>query len=396
MEFIKKAWNRINNSLFNTFTLRDKRQILTLLGFLAVIFAVNIAINHSGLFHTKIDTTDPEIASKLALLDQRLAELQDGDTLSRLDRYIIQRYDTISLFAFDPNTATKETLLQLGLTDKQASNLINYRKNGGHFRTAEDFRKLYGMRTLQYKILSPYIKIAGTSTAIGNSAKVENDKDGQWQVKDQETRQERARKEYFEFDPNTISAEDIERLGFSPKQAESFIKWRDKGKKFYIAKDFSTTFFVDAERYRELEPYIKIDLDRLFNGVKMLDLNTATDADMRSAGLTGEEAARIIDFRENVGYYYVNWQIEDALPTKKRANELKQKFYVCSSVDLRKININSATLDDLEAHPYISSAQAQSIVKLRESSRIESLDALTTAQIFTDKEIKRLRNYIIF
>ena len=260
-------------------------------------------------------------------------------------------------------------------------------------------RKLYGMRTMQFKILKPYIVIAASRTTAENknqNQKLDDKNAENYTETTTEKPSETPKKEYFNFDPNTITAEEIQRLGFSEKQAESFIKWRDKGKKFYVAKDFASTFFVDAKRYQELEPYIKIDLENLFNGKKLLDINTATDADLRAIGLTADEVSRVIDFREKVGYYFANWQIEDALSNKKRANELKSNFYVCASVEIRKININTVSLDNLEKHPYFSAQQAVAVIKLRETQKINSIEDLKKTNLFTDKELKRIGNYLTY
>ncbi|MCR5454821.1 MAG: helix-hairpin-helix domain-containing protein, partial [Bacteroidales bacterium] len=193
-----------------------------------------------------------------------------------------------------------------------------------------------------------------------------------------------------------VTADEIQKLGFSEKQAESFVKWRSKGKKFYVAKDFASTFFVDANRYQQLEPYIKIDLEKLFGGKKMADLNTATAADLRALGLSADEAASIIDFREKVGYYFANWQIEDAIANRKRANELKANFYVCASVQIRKIDINAVSIDDLAKHPYFSIQQASAVAKLHETQPIKSIEDLKQIDLFSDKELKRIKNYLSF
>ena len=47
------------------------------------------------------------------------------------------------------------------------------------------------------------------------------------------------RGERFAFDPNTISADSLQRLGFSAKQAQSILKYRSKGGKFRYKEDFS-------------------------------------------------------------------------------------------------------------------------------------------------------------
>lgn len=398
MEFLHNIWNRINNSLFNKFSGRDKRQVLSLIAVLMLTFAVNYCIRRFGS-HDAPEFND-EIKNKIALLDQRLASLRDGDTLSRLDRYIVQRYDTLQLFEFDPNTISQDQLLLLGFTEKQAGNLVNYRNNGGRFRVPDDLRKLYGMRTMQFKILKPYITIAG-ATAVNTDQKSDHTKpdthyENQSNVASTDSPDKNVANVYFDFDPNTISAEDLQRLGFSEKQAASIINWRTKGKKFYVARDFASAYCVDDKKYRELEPYIHIDLPKLLGGKRLLDINTATADDLISIGLTADEAAKIIDFREKVGYYFANWQIEDALTNRKRANELKSSFYVCASVDIRKINANTTPPDLLESHPYFSAQQAAAVVQLRETQKITSTDDLKKTGLFTDKELKRIANYLTY
>lgn len=396
MNIIKKLWNLINNSLLNSFSRREKREVLDFFVVLMMIFAVSFVMR---LFDDYTPPTlDSETTAKLAALDKRLIEHREGDTLSRLDRYIVQRYDTLQLFDFDPNTVTKEELLKLGFTEKQAGNLSRYRENGGHFREPDDLRKLYGMRTMQYKILKPYIAIAGAATANGNK-KSDNKKHENKDFHDSKNAGQptkTAKIEYFEFDPNTITAEEMQRLGFSEKQTQSFINWRTKGKKFYVSKDFKSAYCVDEKRYKELEPFIKIDLPKLFGGKQMLDLNTSTDANLRAIGFTSDEAMKIIDFRTRVGYYFSNWQIEDALPNKKHANELKANFYVCASVEIQKMNINTTPLDQLEKNPYFTPDQAAKIVNLRENQKFTSMEDIKNTGLFSDKILKRLANYLEF
>ena len=46
------------------------------------------------------------------------------------------------LFAFDPNTATAEELLQLGLSEFQVRNILKYRSKGGVYRAPMYFARL--------------------------------------------------------------------------------------------------------------------------------------------------------------------------------------------------------------------------------------------------------------
>lgn len=61
---------------------------------------------------------------------------------------------------FDPNTADSTTLLGLGLQPYQVRAIYHYRANGGVYRRATDFARLYGLTAKQYRELEPYIHIS--------------------------------------------------------------------------------------------------------------------------------------------------------------------------------------------------------------------------------------------
>lgn len=390
MNFFKRIWNIVNNSVFNNFSVKDKRQVITLIVVLVLFFVID---GLSGLFLYSPLPSDKATIDKLAMLDSSINDIRAGDTLSRLDKYIIMRYDTISLFTFDPNTVSKGELLKLGFTEKQALGLLHYRENGGRFVTSEDLRRLYGMRPLQFRILKPYVVIANNgrysdANRVNNNTWADSQSVSDVAIND-------SKPSYFSFDPNTISKEDVVRLGFSEKQASSFVNYRAKGKKFYVPRDFATVFFVDTKKYRELEPYIKIDLNNLLGGADILDVNLAKADDLRRVGLSDNEANVVIDFRSKVGYFYSVWQLADCLPYK-RVVELKDKFYTCASVDCVRINVNTADVSIMAAHPYFSDYQANEIVKSRKKGLFASLDDLKAIGVFSDKELKKIENYVTF
>lgn len=62
-------------------------------------------------------------------------------------------------FYFDPNTITEDSLIQLGLSPKQASAWVNYRNAGAQFRSAEDLQKLFFMGDEMFDALEPWIQI---------------------------------------------------------------------------------------------------------------------------------------------------------------------------------------------------------------------------------------------
>lgn len=82
-----------------------------------------------------------------------------ADELRELQKLDDAQTGRVELFFFDPNTASAQELLMLGLKPWQARNLIKYRIHGGEFRKPEDLGKINGISAKLYKRLMPYIRI---------------------------------------------------------------------------------------------------------------------------------------------------------------------------------------------------------------------------------------------
>lgn len=64
--------------------------------------------------------------------------------------------------------------------------------------------------------------------------------------------------ELFFFDPNTVTLQQLCRLGFDVRTAAGIIKYRERGKRFEIAEDFATCYGVSIDDYTRVEPFIRI------------------------------------------------------------------------------------------------------------------------------------------
>ncbi|SEP60334.1 helix-hairpin-helix domain-containing protein [Neolewinella agarilytica] len=111
-------------------------------------------------------------------------------------------------FAFDPNTVSREELIRLGLSDKQALSWLKFRGNRQNaFKSPEEIGKLFVLSRDDKARLIPLAYVADTAK-----------------------KRARPQVQSFAFDPNTVSAQDLERLGLSPKQAVALINYRSKAK----------------------------------------------------------------------------------------------------------------------------------------------------------------------
>jgi DNA uptake protein ComE-like DNA-binding protein len=70
----------------------------------------------------------------------------------------------IQLFSFDPNVTSFDTLILLGLNQKEAGTLVNYRKKGGKFHNPEDLKKIYGIDESKAASLIPFVVVSPVTT----------------------------------------------------------------------------------------------------------------------------------------------------------------------------------------------------------------------------------------
>ncbi|MBQ3819853.1 MAG: helix-hairpin-helix domain-containing protein, partial [Bacteroidales bacterium] len=119
-------------------------------------------------------------------------------------------------------------------------------------------------------------------------------------------RQERARSrrvESFRFNPNTVSLEDLMRLGFSEKQARAIDNYRQKGGRFRRPSDFAKSYVVSDSVFKRLEKYI--DIPRT-------DINRADSAAFDALpGIGPYFAAKMVEYRARLGGYSYPEQLMD-------------------------------------------------------------------------------------
>ena len=191
------------------------------------------------------------------------------------------------------------------------------------------------------------------------------------------------RVESFRFNPNTVSVEDLIRLGFSEKQAQAIDNYRTKGGRFRRKADFARSFVVADSVFRRLERFIdipKVDLNRADS--------TALDA---LPGIGPWFAARIVSYRAELGGYSYPEQLMDIYRFDREKYDALSDLVFCSPPT--PFALWSLPADSLRLHPYIRSAQAaRSIVLFRDHTPREgwTVAALGEAGILPPEDASRL------
>lgn len=221
----------------------------------------------------------------------------------------------------------------------------------------------------------------------GGAAPVRRDtirRNAQHPPKVEAVRKATRRVESFRFNPNTVSVEDLQRLGFTEKQAISIDNYRQKGGKFRRKSDFAKSFVVSDSIYRRLEKYIDIPL---------LDINKADSAAFDALpGIGPYFASRLVSYREELGGYSYPEQMMDLYHFDSGKYDGLKDLIVCSP-PRKPFRLWSAPADSLRLHPYIRSWQtARAIVLYRENNPPDRLtvEGLRDAGIISDSIATKL------
>jgi len=222
----------------------------------------------------------------------------------------------------------------------------------------------------------------------------------------------------FYFDPNIISVEKWEKLGLREKTIQTIKKYINKGGHFYKPEDLQKIYGLRKDMYERLLPYIRIEpeteklkLENLVTkypdstkAVKnysfhytVFDINFAdTTAFISLPGIGSKLAARIVNFRDKLGGFYSVDQVGEiyGLPDST-FQKIKQYLKLDNSL-VKKININTATIDEMKLHPYIKYNLAKPIVAYRNEhglfSKVEDIKKIMTV---TDEIYKKRAPYLI-
>ena len=189
--------------------------------------------------------------------------------------------------------------------------------------------------------------------------------------------------ESFRFNPNTVSLEDLVRLGFTEKQAQSIINYREKGGRFRRKADFAKSYVVADSVFERLAPFIDIP---------KIDINKADSAAFDELpGVGGWFAHRMVEYREQLHGYSCPEQLMEIYHFDQEKFDGLKDLISCSAME--PYPFWSGSLEDIRNHPHIRNWQtAKDIVFYRDHNPQEALtiDGLLKAGILTDEQARRL------
>ena len=252
----------------------------------------------------------------------------------------------VDLFEFDPNIVTVDELVRLGLTEKQAASIINYRSKGGVFRKQEDFRKMYVISDEFYERIKGLIVIsdADSRNEIENKSVSEN-RNGN-------------------IVDNKLTNNDLENSKNSLKGTPS---------------DDKSVYSAIPEKKRPL-----------------LEINRADSLDLLDLpGIGPYYASRIIRYRNRTGGFISKEQLKEISGIdEERYSMFEAKIYADTAL-IYKTDLNTISVEDLSSNPYIGTYLAKAIIRFRGQSESTNIKLLLENRIIDQQRYRLLKHYFL-
>lgn len=202
--------------------------------------------------------------------------------------------------------------------------------------------------------------------------------------------------EPFPFDPNTIERADWLALGLSEKQIDGLERYMSKGGRFRVKNDLGKMYSIRPEQFERLKPFIMLPdslpkrtyerdqdrssqfadrqqhVDRPPEGARpafaKVELNTADSVALVAVPGIGPSFARgILKYRESLGGYSSLDQLAEVYILKDKPDAVVRlkELLVLDTLMVRRIPINTCTVEELAAHPYCRWKLAKPLIAYR-------------------------------
>lgn len=254
---------------------------------------------------------------------------------------------------FNPDQLSQTDWENIGFSEKQAAAILKYKNYlGGSFVSKEKFKECFIINEENYAKLEPYLILPAKTPANFNAYA---GKSSSFKSKTLQN-------------PNILDVQGWMALGFSEKQANVIVNYRDKNLKgsFKTLDDIKNCFVISAEKFEELKPFIKLNVSTIAkNGedkksefkqektdFSKTDMNSITFKQLLEFGLDEKSAGSMIGFRKKLGGFMTKEQI---LETYNIDKELVQKLLSIAPLDNSKVERHTlldAPEEWLKNHPY--------------------------------------------
>ena len=224
----------------------------------------------------------------------------------------------------------------------------------------------------------------------------------------------------YPFNPNFISDYKGYKLGMTVSQIDKLHNFRKQNKYVNSNAEFQKLTGVSKEWMNQYSPYFKFPdwvtdattkkyhskfenkfqkFDKKESKIIVQDLNTADQIELEKVYMIGDKLAlKIISEREKFGNFVSMEQLSFIWGISPEALvDLNKKFQIKSTGNIKKININTSTIKELQQFPYFNYTIAKNIVTLRSmNGDFKRSEDLTNVKQFPFEKLKIIALYLEF
>jgi competence protein ComEA len=234
----------------------------------------------------------------------------------------------------------------------------------------------------------------------------------------------------FPFDPNILEREGWLALGLSERQVDGLERYTAKGGRFRVKSDLARMYTISPEAYQRLEPFIQLpdslprrerqapqreqkkewpERGAVIAGtsntypertprIAKVEVNTADSADLVALPGIGPAFARgILKYRESLGGYHGMHQLAEVYVLKDKPDALERMEQLLD-VDpsmVRRIPINTCTVEELAAHPYIRWQLAKPLFAYRQQhGPFATVEDIRGCHLIDEEVFRKLAPYL--
>ena len=354
IEFIKKEDKPVILTMFDPNDLDEeawqnlgftKKQVKTILKYKEIIGGEYLSKQQFRKCYAVSDEKYKQL-EKFILLPEK------HDRFSK--NYKSHRRDIVVSKRFNPDDFSQKDWEQLGFSEKQAVSILKYKNYlGGSFLSKEKFRKCFTISPKNYEKLAPYLILPEkVSEEFAKNIKY--------------SKKESRKIELQPFNPNALDVEGWKRLGFTEKQSQVIVNYRDRQMKgnFKSLEDIKNCFVISEEKFDLLKPFIqikvlensivnqsikKVESKTDFNNI---DINKISYKQLLEFGFEEKESSIFVGFRKKLGGFINEKQILEIYNIDKE--KLQQLVHICKldNSSVQKYTLIDAPEEWLQNHPY--------------------------------------------
>ena len=194
---------------------------------------------------------------------ENITEKQENRAEYPVDTSLSSHQPNYIMKAFDPNFTDSATFVSLGLKPYIAKNIIRYRNKGGKFRNPDDFAKIYGLSSDEFKRLKPYIQIKSEVSTIQTQQTTTKDTTNNALSLKKENTQTIQKQEKITLgtvvDINKADTSELKKIPFiGASFAQRIVKYREILGGFYSIEQIKEVYGIDNDFFLKISPYISV------------------------------------------------------------------------------------------------------------------------------------------